>query len=213
MDPWIVLIDRRISALSSHTVWSCTASLHCPALYTLPHSTLLLANAAPYHTCFLFSWTSCPPARPLRRRVPNDAWLHGHYQYFYIALLTFFPDLSFLCNDCNCHFRLCQDDFIITAMPACQICHRVHRSAAGQDLHVWQLKCRLSVDRILQTAGQKSENYRNLACLICICIWYIWRVGNRPNLCDGRKQAWPDCTAKKIKQSVEGWHEDFCRTN
>lgn len=26
------------------------------------------------------------------------------------------------------------------------------------------------------------------------------------SLCDGRKQAWPDCTAKKPVKSVEGWH-------
>lgn len=93
--------------------------------------------------------------------------------------------------DCNCHFRLCQDDFIITAMPACQAAHPL------RDAHVWQFKCWLSA--LIRKPPDKRAKIT--------VIWHVWYAymyiphifpcRDWANLCDGRKQAWPDFVPHK----------------
>lgn len=156
---------------------------------TLPVPCTVISNCrSTLVNCAVHLDTSCPRLR----RVPNDAWLQDILPiYFYLGLLTFFWAVLPVPVDCNCHFRLCQDDFIITAMPACQAAHPLRGA------HVWQFKCWLSA--LIRKPPDKRAKIT--------VIWHVWYAymyiphifpcRDWANLCDGRKKAWPDCVPHK----------------
>lgn len=90
-----------------------------------------------------------------------------------------------------------------------------------RDAHVWQFKCWLSA--LIRKPPDKRAKIT--------VIWHVWYAymyiphifpcRDWANLCDGRKQAWPDCVPQKnlwkvsrvdICSKIPGWKGFLCRT-
>lgn len=91
-----------------------------------------------------------------------------------------------------------------------------------RDAHVWQFKCWLSA--LIRKPPDKRAKIT--------VIWHVWYAymyiphifpcRDWSNLCDGRKQAWPDCVPHKknlwkvsrvdICSKIPGWKGFLCRT-